>query len=171
MSYPKAIIGFLIIVVLLVIFMPKKAKASAAPKTMQFNATLTLKRVNLASDYTEGNLYLNGVYFCDTLEDAVRAEKIKGKTAIPFGYYNVSWHNSPKFGKKLPILQNVPNFEYILIHQGNRAVDTEGCILVGKKGSNGVLMGRDEGENGSTATLNRLIAALSQLSNITIEIV
>lgn len=93
---------------------------------------LLLKRIALKPEYTIGKLYIDGQYFCDTLEDTVRDTKIAGKTAIPEGTYQVIVNRSPKFKRDLPRLLNVPNFEGILIHRGNTPNDTSGCILVGE---------------------------------------
>lgn len=92
-------------------------------------------------DYTIGILYVNGVRLCNTLEDAVRSEKVYGKTAIPAGTYRVLMNTvSQKFqdrawakpyGGLVPRLRNVPDFQGVLIHPGNTAADTDGCILVG----------------------------------------
>lgn len=83
-------------------------------------------------DYTIGKLYIDGKYFCDTLEDAVRKVKIPGKTAIPAGTYFCVWSHSPRFGRILPELIDVLNYTGVRIHTGNTADDTEGCILVGE---------------------------------------
>lgn len=96
----------------------------------EFN--LTLKRVYPTDDYTIGELYIEGEYFCDTLEDTVREKKIAGKTAIPYGKYEVIVNRSPRFKRELPLLLDVPNFTGIRIHRGNDAEDTSGCILVGE---------------------------------------
>ena len=115
---------------------------------------LILKRIARRDTYTIGKLYVNGEYFCDTIEDkdrglrqdmqpsVIRAIKRKGVTAIPTGRYRVTLDvQSPKFRKKpmyqfcdgyLPRLVNVTCFEGVLIHVGNTAKDTEGCLLVGK---------------------------------------
>lgn len=97
------------------------------------------------TEYTIGRLYIDGAYFCDTLEDRVRnGEKVKGKTAIPVGRYNVVKTMSPKYGKILPEIKDVPGFSGVRIHSGNTAEDTEGCILLGlnkKKGQ--VIYSRD----------------------------
>ena len=105
---------------------------------------LTVKRIALKPTYTIGKLYIDGVYFCDTLEDPNRDHnkngslddqgegKVWGDTAIPFGTYKMILSYSPKFKRILPRLLNVPHFEGILIHRGNTAKDTHGCILVGK---------------------------------------
>lgn len=96
-------------------------------------------------DYTIGRLYIDGAYFCDTLEDVVRdGKKIKGKTAIPAGKYTVVKTMSPRFGKVLPEIKDVPGFSGVRIHSGNTADDTDGCILLGlnkKKGQ--VINSRD----------------------------
>ena len=116
---------------------------------------LRLKRIALRSEYTIGKLYVDGEYVCDTIEDTVRdldkdgkfangEVKIHGKTAIPYGRYEITMKvKSPKYSnfskyswaKKydgyLPRLLNVPHFDGVLIHAGNTAADTEGCLLVG----------------------------------------
>ena len=102
---------------------------------------LRLERRYLKSGYTIGKLYIDGQYFCDTLEDQVRdltrEQKIAGKTAIPAGNYDVVVNISPRFRCKLPRLLNVPGFDGILIHRGNSAADTAGCILVGENKERG----------------------------------
>ena len=83
---------------------------------------------------TIGELYVGLEKVCWTLEDTVRKDgtKVYGKTAIPVGRYEVVLNYSNRFQKFLPLLLNVPSFEGVRIHTGNRAEDTEGCILVGK---------------------------------------
>ena len=108
---------------------------------------LELKRIFKGKDYTIGRLFIDGKYFCDTLEDPVRQldsadDKIYSKTAIPAGKYKVSMSIvSPKYsirksynwcGGRLPRLLDVPFFEGILIHSGNTPDHTAGCILVGE---------------------------------------
>lgn len=91
---------------------------------------LKLNRI-FKGEYTIGKLYIDGVYFCDTLEDKVREVKIKHETAIPYGRYRVIIARSFRFQKDMPLLLDVPNFQGILIHSGNDKEDTSGCILVG----------------------------------------
>jgi hypothetical protein len=105
---------------------------------------LTLKRITRKPLYTIGKLYIDGAYFCDTLEDTdrgltqkmdfavIKAKKVKAQTAIPTGTYKVIVNVSPSKGRLLPRLVNVPGFDGILIHRGNTNGDTEGCILVGE---------------------------------------
>lgn len=108
---------------------------------------LELKRIFKGKDYTIGRLFIDGEYFCDTLEDPVRQldsidDKIYSKTAIPAGKYKISMSIvSSKYsirksynwcGGRLPRLLDVPFFEGILIHSGNTPDHTAGCILVGE---------------------------------------
>lgn len=104
---------------------------------------LLLKRVALKDTYTIGKLYIDGKYFCDTLEDKVRdlnkdgkfdngEHKVYGKTAIPYGTYTVVINYSQHFKRNLPLLLNVPYYEGVRIHRGNTPEDTLGCILLGE---------------------------------------
>jgi hypothetical protein len=123
---------------------------------------LTLERIARRDTYTIGRLYIDGKRFCDTCEDTDRglrqdlplsvnqAKKRRGITAIPTGRYRVTLDvKSPKYSKKkqydfcqgfVPRLINVPAFEGILIHIGNTAADSEGCILVGRNTKVGMVL-------------------------------
>ena len=94
---------------------------------------LTLKRTDFTEKSTIGELSIDGVFECFTLEDKVRETKIKNITAIPAGRYEVVITFSNRFQTPLPLLLNVPNFEGVRIHPGNTAENTEGCILVGQQ--------------------------------------
>ena len=95
------------------------------------------------TDYTIGQLFINNQYFSDTLEDIdrglkdsmsleeIRRIKVFGSTCIPYGTYKVSITYSPKFKKKLPLINNVKGFEGIRVHSGNTNYDTQGCVLLG----------------------------------------
>lgn len=109
---------------------------------------LKLERIYFAPDYTIGKLYIDGKYYCDTLEDANRDKnkdglfnnsevKVYGNTCIPFGIYEVIITYSNHFKKELPLLLNVPSFEGVRIHAGNTIADTLGCILVGENKEKG----------------------------------
>ena len=95
-------------------------------------------------------------------------KKVPGETAIPYGTYRVFYGWSPRFGRNLPRLLNVTAFEGILIHPGNTAEDSAGCILVGKNSE----VGRLTQSRYYSDELNKLIdAAQRRGENITIEIV
>lgn len=93
---------------------------------------------------TEGNLYINGKWFCHTIEDRVRAKpgewkrelKVYGKTAIPYGIYPVlvTWSN--RFKRPMPGVFNVPDFEGIRFHWGVNELSSAGCIILSFKAEN-----------------------------------
>jgi|TARA_R110000868_G_scaffold67888_3_gene201032 hypothetical protein len=93
---------------------------------------ITVKRLYKTDTSTIGELLIDGVFECFTLEDAERKVKIKAETAIPKGSYKVIINESNRFKRLLPLLLNVPDFEGVRIHSGNSNHDTEGCILVGQ---------------------------------------
>lgn len=96
---------------------------------------IEVKRTEFGPDATIGKMYVDGVFQCYTLEDAVRpkgAPKVYGRTAIEAGTYSVVTTFSNRFQRKLPLLLNVPNFEGVRIHPGNTSKDTDGCILLGR---------------------------------------
>lgn len=133
---------------------------------------LRVERLWKKPAYTVGRLFVDGKFFCNTLEDTVRdlsnEKKAYGKTAIPYGEYKVVYNWSPKFGRNLPRLLNVPAFEGILIHPGNTADDSAGCILVGRNTE----VGRLTESRYTSDKLNVLIEdAQRRGESITIEIV
>lgn len=91
-----------------------------------------VKRLYNTENSTIGEMTIDGIFECFTLEDKERPVKIKSETAIPKGTYKVIINMSNRFKKLLPLLLNVPNFEGVRIHPGNSNHDTEGCILVGR---------------------------------------
>ena len=126
--------------------------------------------------FTEGKMYIDGVFECYTVEDADRGlesggKKVQDKTAIPRGTYKVIMSMSNRFKKLLPEVLNVPGFTGIRIHSGNSSKDTEGCIIVGSinnrmdddwVGASKVAMSR---------LLPKIIDALAVKQVVTLEIV
>jgi len=114
---------------------------------------LTVERTIFTSRSTIGQLFVNGLFECFTLEDVVRPVKIPGMTAVPEGVYVVSVSFSERFKRLLPEVHNVPNFTGVRIHPGNTDADTEGCILVGQTRSTDFV-------GGSRAAFSKLFAAI-----------
>ena len=142
---------------------------------------LLLKRKFKGPEYTIGDLFIDGVFFCNTLEDKVRelpetcpntpkwlncecSEKVYAKTAIPAGTYRVTMEFSPRFKRELPRLHDVPHFLGILMHSGNDEEDSAGCPLLGFNRVKGKVLD-------SRITSDRLNKILSKESDITIEVV
>lgn len=150
---------------------------------------LLLNRRYTAKTYTIGKLNVDGVPFCDTLEDTdrglyvgmtsmeIKAAKVPGKTAIPKGIYSVNLNSvSPRFkdrswaspyGGIVPRLEAVPGFLGVLIHPGNSAEDTEGCILVGR---NTVVGGLTDSVKTYLKLMSLLITTRNRGEAVTIEI-
>lgn len=134
-----------------------------------------VKRTYRGPLYSIGKMYVNDTYLCDTLEDKdrgltsqmsleeIKAKKVYGVTAIPTGTYSINMTTvSPKFKDRawakpykgiLPRLENVKGYEGVLIHVGNKAEDTLGCILVGENKVKGQVIN-------STATFYELMTVL-----------
>lgn len=108
---------------------------------------LRLERLSSDDDSTIGSLFIDGRFMCATVEDEFRATKQVHETRIPAGVYGIKlraeggFHEryAAYYGKKFGAdwhrgmlhLQQVPGFEYILIHTGNTDDDSSGCIIVG----------------------------------------
>ena len=88
-------------------------------------------------------------FLCYTIEDTFREHKIKHHTRIPSGKYEIKYRTEGGFYNKYKArfadidnnrgmleLQDVPNFKYILIHCGNQAADSSGCLLVANSVNN-----------------------------------
>lgn len=151
---------------------------------------LKVKRKAFEKNYTIGKLYIDGVAFCDTLEDAdrgltqempleeIKAKKVYGETAIPKGTYDIDMNTvSPKFqarswakpyGGKLPRLLNVPGYEGILIHPFNSAAESLGCIGVGNNSIKGMIT--DSSRTFMSLMSKYLLPAKVQGERITITI-
>lgn len=110
---------------------------------------LTLIRKWKNPAYTIGQLYAGGRLICNSLEDTDRGLnmhmpekeinkiKIAGETAIPTGTYKLAVTQSPRFGRKLIEVLNVPGYLGIRIHKGNTAKNSAGCILPGNNTEKG----------------------------------
>ena len=108
---------------------------------------LLLIRISTGKESTLGVLYINGDFACHTLEDTKQDEKVQGQTRIPSGRYFLKLRNEGGLTKKyserygemhrgMIWLQNVPGFQWVYIHTGNKAEHSEGCILVGDRINN-----------------------------------
>jgi len=94
------------------------------------------------SDTTVSRVSLDGSFVCFGLEDEFRADKVADETRIPAGEHPVGLRTAgkhhlqykqqfPEMHRAMLHVQDVPGFEFILIHSGNTQADTSGCLLVG----------------------------------------
>ncbi|MDR1121809.1 MAG: DUF5675 family protein [Dysgonamonadaceae bacterium] len=137
---------------------------------------LNLKRIARKPGYTIGKLYVDDVYFCDTVEDTdrglrqdmplseIKRIKVQDRTAIPVGEYRMIVNMSPSKKRLLPRLLDVPGFEGILVHRGNTAEDSSGCIIVGENKAVGKVIN-------STGYELKLVELLKTAKDLMIEIV
>lgn len=128
------------------------------------------------ADYTIGKLYVNGQFLCNTLEDTDRhlyqgqplanlaSMKIAGKTAIPTGTYRLQVPESPKFGRELIEIMDVPGYTGVRIHRGNTAEDSAGCILPGINNA----VGRVNDSTKYELQLTKLVKDEKEMAYITI---
>ena len=151
---------------------------------------LRIDRKYKKETYTISNCYIDGEWFCSILEDRdrglhqfdpiekIKAIKVPNETAIPAGTYQIAMDIvSPKYsanswymkvcGGKVPRLMAVPGFDGILIHVGNTAVDTSGCLLCGMNTEKGKVT---DSRNTFIKLYKRLKAAHDAGENIYIEI-
>lgn len=146
---------------------------------------LKLYRISSQADSTNGILYINNEFACYTLEDEQREIKVKHETAIPLGIYEIQFRTVGGFHdrykkrfsgihKGMLELQDVPNFQYILIHCGNTDEHTSGCILLGDTQENNELV-KDGFIGKSTQAYSRIYpkiaGALINNEKVTIEII
>ena len=103
---------------------------------------LQVVRTQFGKDATNGLLFIDGVFECYTLEDQYQAVKVMHETCIPEGTYDIKFRKTGGFHARYSAkyknahygmlhIQDVPGFEFILIHTGNWESQTSGCLLVG----------------------------------------
>ena len=147
---------------------------------------ITLVRFSSGVESTLGLLFVNGRFFCYTLEDQYNEVKVPGETCIPPGSYEIQLREEggmyPRYKSRFSPwhrgmlwLQDVPGFEYIYIHVGNKDDDSEGCILVGDgQVSNSILVG-DGQVTSSVSAYKRLyeeiLDAMEFNETVTIEVI
>jgi hypothetical protein len=127
---------------------------------------LKLTRLSQTDKSTIGKLYINGTFFCDTIEDVEREVKVKHQTAISKGKYTVIMSFSNRFQSYMPELLNVPNFAGVRIHNGNTSEHSSGCIIVGQYVNNDFV-------GNSKTTYAKLLTEIKKVEKkekITIEI-
>lgn len=137
---------------------------------------LLLQRERESNEWTQGKLFIDGVFECFTLEDQKQPKKVMHETRIPPGIYDIKLRkvggHHARYQKRfldhrgMLHLQDVPGFQWILIHIGNSDDDTSGCILVGEVFVNGRL------QNSTTAYLAmyKKVWKAAEEGNLSIEI-
>ena len=140
---------------------------------------IVLNRVRRGPDNVIGTLSFNGHVYA-TLEDPVRRRKIPGVTAIPSGTYELTLRNeggmTKRYAKRFPNmhkgmiwLRDVPDFKYVYIHIGNYPKDTDGCILVGMRAKQEMIVGSTDAYRRMYPLLVKMIGEGCQIEIINIE--
>ena len=139
---------------------------------------ITVKRKRNDGDTTIGDMFIDDIFVCNTLEDQPNVKKIYAETRIPAGTYEIKFRKEGKFHnlyserfKEFHVgmlhITNIPGFEYVLIHVGNTDEDTAGCLLVG------VAKDKEWTLTNSTATYKtvyrQIAAALLENEKVTIQ--
>jgi hypothetical protein len=122
---------------------------------------ITVERFDFRENETFSKVYILEKFECFGLEDELREIKVHGETAIGYDRYNLGLHDSARFSDKfyysvrtnrlikksdylkmskkgdfsphmLIHVQNVKDFDWILIHPLNTELETDGCLGVGK---------------------------------------
>ena len=112
---------------------------------------LALRREPFSEKSIKGELFNDEQFFCYTLERPLEGDIV----AIPAGVYDIEIRHSPHFDRDLPHLLNVPERSDILMHGGNKAIDSLGCILCGYKEFDEDTIG----DASAVSDLTRIIAA------------
>lgn len=118
---------------------------------------ITVKEIGTLPNSTASQMFVDGKLICFVIEDGMRETKIPGETRIPGGRYLLAKRTHGGFFQKyrqnhrhdfaIEVL-NVPNFKDILIHIGNTALDTRGCLLV----NSGIMIGNKGEYSGIEST-------------------
>lgn len=136
---------------------------------------ITIIRYDFLPDRTFGKLYIDGEYWCETLEDRdrnlydymsveeIKQKKVYGETCIPYGKYEVKMTYSIKYEKELPQILNVPGFSGVRIHNGSFPEHSLGCILIGRR-LNDML-------TDSRVTTSNFVKKIGKESSITLNII
>ena len=110
---------------------------------------LKVVRNVFTNEATIGDLYIDGKFFCHTLENPdrglhqnnsllkIKAYNLFKPTAIPLGIYKVDVNMRASFGKLLPQILNVKGFDPVTLQRGSFVNSLKGLILIGyKQGKN-----------------------------------
>ena len=127
---------------------------------------LLLIRDTFSKKSTIGELFLNGERICDTLENPW-VDNQRNVSCIPEGIYPVRLRLPRESGTRDYIhllVKEVKDRDYILIHIGNTAKDTSGCILVG-------LGSQQDFVSNSTLAMNLLIKEIIHLGGENINLI
>lgn len=129
---------------------------------------LILQRVAMQATYTQGYLFIDNRYFCDTLEAKVftegRDRKDSRLVAIPKGRYQIVMHYSNRYKRFVPTI-----FEYgkcYMFQQGSKPNDVHG-IIVGKNAPVGWI---EESENYLQRLISRIHHAIRGGERVILEI-